>query len=93
VSVQKHFQTRGVVQTFSKEKRCQKNAVRKMRAAPVRSKRGGGVYYLSDLDISDILFERNRKQFLREPLARIFHDPHEMPAGRSADLQSALRAR
>jgi len=33
---------------------------------PLRLERGGGVYYLSDPDISDFLFEKNRKQILRE---------------------------
>ena len=34
-------------------------------AFPLRSKRGG-VYYISATDISAILFEKNRKLFLRE---------------------------
>jgi len=42
------------------EKWGQKNEI-----APLRSERGGGAYYISDPDISDILL--NRKLLLREP--------------------------
>jgi hypothetical protein len=38
------------------EKWGQKNG-----SSPLRFKRGGGVYYVSDPDISAILFEKNRK--------------------------------
>jgi hypothetical protein len=34
--------------------------------------RGGGVYYISDQDISDILFERNRKLSFAQPYTRAF---------------------
>jgi hypothetical protein len=43
------------------EKWCQKNGVRKMRIPHFVLNGGGGVYYISDPDISDILFEKNRK--------------------------------
>jgi hypothetical protein len=35
---------------------------------PPRFKRGGGVFYIFDPDISVMLFEKNRKWTLREPL-------------------------
>jgi hypothetical protein len=41
--------------------RCQKNGGRKMRVPRFALYRGGGVFDISDPDISAILFEKNRK--------------------------------
>jgi hypothetical protein len=51
---------------FSRRMRSQKNGGRKMTVPRLALYRGAGVYYLSDPDISDILFGNNRKWILRE---------------------------
>jgi predicted enzyme related to lactoylglutathione lyase len=56
-----NFRIGGVIQTFSKGMRCQKNGGRKMRVPRFALDGGGGVFYISDPDISAILFEKNRK--------------------------------
>jgi hypothetical protein len=56
-----NFETEGVIPTFSKERQCQKNGVRKMKLPRFTLQRGGGAPYISDPDFSDILFEQNPK--------------------------------
>jgi len=48
-------------------RRWQKNGGRKMKFPRFAPNGGGGVYYLSDPDISDILFDKDRERILREP--------------------------